>query len=87
MVVVSFLQQRFASGGSERRSLDAGLMTGWPYLEPTCMRKQGTSAGSGNSDRIFSEKSVRLDETINSDRLVADSSNEGKDGNDAKAVF
>lgn len=38
---------------------------------------------SGNSGRTFSEKSVRFDEEINSDRLVADQGNEGKDDTNA----
>jgi hypothetical protein len=39
--------------------------------------------GSGNSGRTFSEKSVRFDEEINSDRLVANQGNEGKDDTNA----
>jgi hypothetical protein len=40
---------------------------------------QSTAVGSGNSGRSFSGKSVRFDEEMNSDRLVADQGNEGKD--------
>jgi hypothetical protein len=47
---------------------------------------QPIAVGSENSDRIFSGKSVRLEEQLDSDRLAADHSSEGKDDTDANAV-
>jgi hypothetical protein len=58
-----------------------------PYLNHgeliSSIREKANRVGSGNSGRPISGKSVRFGEEMNSDRLVADQCNEGKDDTNA----
>jgi hypothetical protein len=62
------------------------IMLAGSFLPAMDLRRMNAillGVGSGNSGRPISGKSVRFGEEMNSDRLVADQCNEGKDDTNA----